>query len=66
VTDGRTALVVVLPQADAVLADFRSRFRPRGTIGEAHVTLLAPFAPADATDAAETDARFALRGDGAV
>jgi 2'-5' RNA ligase len=60
VNDGRTALVVVLPKADAALAAFRGRHDPAVTAGvPAHVTLLAPFAPLASIEAGELERLYA-------
>jgi 2'-5' RNA ligase len=56
-TDRRTALSVVVPEADVVVADFRRRFDPGAAKNvPPHVTLLFPFAPADTVDDALLDA----------
>lgn len=51
-----SALVVLVPEADALVGAFRARHDPSAAAGmPAHVTLLYPFAPPEAIDAGMRD-----------
>lgn len=55
-----SALVILVPEAEPLVASFRARHDPSAAEGvPAHVTLLYPFAPPDQIDTTELDA---LRG----
>jgi len=48
---GRTALLVPVPEAEAIVGDLRARHDPSATVGvPAHVTALFPFLPGDEID----------------
>jgi hypothetical protein len=51
-----SALVVLVPEAEACVKPFRDRYDPSAAAGmPAHITLLYPFKPCDAIDAAVLD-----------
>jgi len=64
VSDGaRTGLVVLVPEAEAAVADLRLDLDPHARLGvDAHVTVLYPFVPAAEVDAALTARLDALFG----
>lgn len=53
---GESALVVLVPEAEALVKPFRDRYDPPAAAGmPAHITLLYPFRPPDAIDAGVLD-----------
>ena len=51
-----SALVVLVPEAEALVKPFRDRYDPSAAVGvPAHITLLYPFKPPDEVDGAVLD-----------
>jgi 2'-5' RNA ligase len=57
----KTALIVPVPQAEALVGRFREKYDPAAAVGvPAHVTLLSPFLPPDAIGAGDLAALTTL------